>query len=347
MAKPFLALLALATGSCTGTWNKQSADLLFGVSPVPAGASQGSNGRGAERPAGDIAVRDVVRASFKIAGEHLQPCLSAERKRKIASLKPITISNRSNVQVLSYYDPATKTITVSELTWRNFVYSALSSRMIDMNVGTDLEWHARYRLYLRMKSPFDQVESPPKIAGLNKDWTSADSARELFAYVLQEAQYNATFLLAHEYYHHLEPISQALNESNGQFLQRRQQHELDADNFAMIMLMCRSAIDGKLDVLLKVPLLFLDWVLLLQGQKSSLISPTHPMDHRRMRNASAFVISKLEMLHLTGQRLSLIEGFRELIAKADRIDREGPENFFATIDAEARSVTRSSLLLKN
>jgi len=339
--KSCVVCLALALGSCTSISSARSADMLFRASSTSAVASQTSSDRNANQPTDDIAVRDVVRASFEIAADDLQDCLNADQKRSISILNPITISSSINRHVLTEYLPEIKTIIVSELTWRNFIYSDLSFRMIDMDVGTDLKWHTRYRLYLRTRSPHDQVESPARMAGLQPGLINKEAARELLGEIMQKAQYKVTFLLAHEYHHHLKPISK----NDAKSSQLRQLHELEADAFAMQMLQCRSVKDQKLQVLLEAPLLFLDWVLLVQGHEKPLNLSTHPMDHRRMRNVSAFVISKLELLQPTSERLQLIGVYRELIAKADEIDRVGPDNFFATINAEARFVTRSSLLL--
>ncbi|WP_417592692.1 hypothetical protein [Parasphingorhabdus sp.] len=336
------AVLALGSVSCTTGPAGDSMETVFGMAPAgPDGTASAPAILGQQTRS--LTIRDIVRASFEIAKDDLQPCLNADRRARLASLQPIKIIDAKKLHVLSVYEPQSRTITISELTWRNFAFAAMSEKLAEIDNRFDVEWRTRYRLFLRNKDAFDDVQSPVQMAGLPKGWIGAEVSSELVRHLMEEAQYNATFVLAHEYHHHLEPVARQTGESVSAFRQRLREHELAADRFAMDMMLCRSVIERSLDPMVEVPQLFFDWILMLEGKQHALSAETHPLDHHRARNAANYLIQKLQLLSPSPDRLEMIGVTRELVKVADDIDREGPSVFFGGINEEAKTVTRDSL----
>lgn len=344
-----IAAAALCLQGCS-TGGAPRGTLINGAAPLP--------GMLADNPSpapdgGPLTLSKVIKTFVEIAKEDLWPCLGAEQQAALANvrLEFVTKNTAAFLMYSSIYDlgggQLDRRIYISEATWRNFANIAMARRLQDENVGIDLEWVTRYMLYMRNTTDFDRVIPPSAAAGLNVPGALSEAQRsKVLADVVTDAHRRATFLLAHEFYHHLYPLRKAPGESETDYLRRQAPDEQKADNFAMDKMLCRVVITRHLGDLGAAPMLFLDWMLLMEGSRHKLAAGTHPLDHVRARNAARYAIEKISRLESKPEWLEMIKLFEDFVTTTNEIDKEGPVQYFKGIDEEARGITLASLKLR-
>jgi len=84
-------------------------------------------------------------------------------------------------------------------------------------------------------------------------------------------------------------------------------------------------------------------VVMMEGARRSLAPGTHPLDHTRAGAAASFLLQTILKMPNASKDKELLGTYRQLIALADKIDKEGASTYFAVIDKESQEVNLASL----
>lgn len=353
--RPFLVAAAAALLHACGAGPSQDREIMIlGAAPLPQvpGSDDAPQSR---RPPGELTLADIIETFVKISKDDLWPCLPQEQRDALAGVS-IRLERNSTAAFLMYSavpppgSAGRREIVISEVTWRNFAHVETARQLIGEGLGIDDRWFTHYMLYARRASDFRRLVSPAVAAGLAEGNRIRNLSPERQSAILDEvvesAHRRATFLLGHEFYHHLYRRSdRARSETAADFQRRQAEDEQKADAFAMNLMLCRAVIERNLDPLATAPRLFLDWMLVMEGARHRLDAGTHPLDHARAREAARYAIRLISSLPSAAERGEILDLYREVVAITERIDREGAAQYFGGINEEARPITLESLRL--
>jgi len=342
------SMLAIAL-ACTGC-STQRGELIYGAAPLPSLPATGptSNKAGKQIDAGD-----VIRSFTEIARDDLLPCLSRDQQEIAKTIKISVVRNNPSAFLMysSIYrsgDSLQHTIYIGEVTWKNFAFASQARALIGKGVGIDENWVARYMLFIRKSSDFATIPSPGIAAGITDKAgkiarLSDEQQKEAIAEAVMNAQRRTTFLLGHELYHHFYPLPGRVQETAVQYAEKQRIDEAKADEFGFKLALCRTVIRRTLEDVSAAPLLFIDWILMMEGARRSLAAGSHPLDHTRARAAASFLLQTILKMPDASKDQELLGTYRQLIALADKIDKEGASTYFAVIDKESQEVNLASL----
>jgi hypothetical protein len=223
-------------------------------------------------------------------------------------------------------------------------------------VDKDGAWLYRYLLYVRALPDGDAIVDPLRASGVYQGGNPPVLAieRSKFETVWNNAQWMADsmlrFLIAHEVAHLVTPRKpQGILESEEKYTKRVRADEARADSEGLKLLAAIEAMEAGAEkqvplYLLGAPMVFLQWIMTMQGARRSLRPRTHPLDHVRALSAVRQIGLMLADLPLTSvERKSIPNTNAKAIAEIEAIEKRGVEAYFADLDKEARGVTLASL----
>lgn len=223
-------------------------------------------------------------------------------------------------------------------------------------VDNDGAWLHRYLLYVRALPDGDAIVDPLRASGIYQGGNPPVLAieRSKFETIWNGAQAMfdsmLTFLIAHEIAHLVNPRKpQGLLESEERYTARVRADEVRADREGLNLLAAIEARETGSEkqvplYILGAPMVFLQWIVTMQGARRSLHARTHPLDHIRALSAVRQIGTMLAGLPLTSaERGSLPRVSAETIAEIDAIEQRGREAYFSALDKEAQGVSLASL----
>jgi hypothetical protein len=343
-----LAILLIAV-ACAGCGSHRG-ELIYGAAPLPSlpPTATRSDKTGKQVDAGDL-----IRTFTEIARDDLLPCLPRDQQEIAKKIRVSVVRNNPTAFLMysSIYKTGAglqRTIYIGEVTWKNFAFASQARALIDKGVGIDERWVARYMLYIRKSSDFTNIPSPAAAAGiLGQDGKISkltdEQQNEVRAAAVMAAQRRTTFLLGHELYHHFYPLPSRSREAEVEYAEQQRIDEAKADRFGLKLTLCRTLIRRHLEDVSAAPLLFLDWILMMEGARRSLAPGTHPLDHSRAKAAASFLLEMVLKMPNASQDQELLGTYRQIISLADEIDNEGPSAYFSQINKESEEVNLASL----
>lgn len=335
--------------ACTGC-SRQRGELIYGAAPLPSlpATSPASDKTGKQIDAGD-----VIQSFTEIARDDLLPCLPYDQQGIAKTIKISVV--RNNPSAFLMYSSIRRaggslqhTISIGEVTWKNFAFASQARALIGAGVGIDEEWVARYMLFIRKSPDFTTIPSPGVAAGIMDKAgkiakLSDEQQKEINAKAVMDAQRRTTFLLGHELYHHFYPLPGIARETAGEYAEKQRLDEAKADEFGFRLTLCRTVIRRNLEDLNAAPVLFADWILMMEGARRNLAPGTHPLDHARAKAAASFILQTILKMPDASKDQELLGNYRELMTLTEMIDKEGASTYFAGLDKEAQEVNLASL----
>jgi hypothetical protein len=223
-------------------------------------------------------------------------------------------------------------------------------------VDNDGTWLNRYLLYIRSTPAGDPIVDPLRASGIlgGEQNPVTNIEKSKFDLIWKNAQIvfdiMLTFLLAHEIAHLALPRkSQGSLESLEAYNDRVRIDESRADREALKMLAAVEATQNGSTknvplYLTGAPMVFLQWIVTMEGAQRSLHPRTHPLDHKRALAAVLEIEKMIGELPLTdSERIRLPALIAETREEVAIIERRGVAAYFADLDRQAREVTLASL----
>jgi len=330
---------------------KEDGTLIYGTRPISKHTSIIQPSQNLNKD--DVTLSDNIGALIIFARDDIRQCVKEEYQTILDSTRLAYDTENTSVFLAystifekngKYY----RSIYINEATWRTFAYMRMANALADMHPDIDLEWYARYMLYIRGANRLDRIVPPTNAAGLvHTDGKIAnfsdEQTQKLMEGVVRSAQRYALFVLSHELHHHVAPLRRGEQETAEEFSVRQIEDELNADQFAANVMLCRY---GHFDALYAPRDLFFDWILTMQGAKHSLSAGTHPLDHERAIKMAIFIKEKLSILEQRPYIVEQIRGHEEYIESLTSKFRGGAEEIARDLNEEANEVTLESLKLK-
>lgn len=314
--------------------------------------------RNAEVDTGELA--ESIKVLIRNRLERISAVLPQDTLLKLGSVEPKVLPAPKGLFVFaSGFDsqqvPPAPLIQTSSETVAG-LHKVAMAQSVGTLVDTDGAWLNRYLLYVRATSDGDAIVDPFRASGVYQGGNPPVLAIEQskFETVWRNAQGMAdsmlTFLIAHEVAHLVAPRKpQGFLESDDMYQERVRADEIRADREGLKLL---AAIEAKESgpekqvplYLLGAPMVFLQWIVTMQGARRSLHPRTHPLDHIRALSAVRQIQTMLAELPLTEiERVNILRASAETIAEIEAIEKQGVEAYFAGLDKAARGVTLASL----
>jgi hypothetical protein len=363
-------------GALTDAWFKREAAMVtFAVGMVGAlqGCARVPNWFGVGQ--GSIYDWEVRRSRAEIdTGELAAAILEPTRNRVSHILKVVPIEHRqklSRLEIEILRDPQGLFIfesgfdtqeapPVPLIRTSSAAIAGLQKVCMAQSVGTLIdtngEWLNRYLLYVRAVPDGELVVDPLRASGVFQGAESPKLAIEKpkFDQIWKNAQITFSnmlaFLLAHEIAHLIAPRkNQAVFESDDAYHDRVRRDESRADRAALGMLAeiekSQPGPDKMFPLyMLGAPLIFLHWIVTMEGSRRTLHLRTHPLDHVRALAVMLEIERLIPSLPLTESelakyRIAVAEGKDEIAS----IEKRGVEAHFADLDRQAKGISLESL----
>lgn len=317
---------------------------------------------------------DQRRAQSEQDKENFTQLIEVRRDRLIASLPPIQrrqlqgieINVRTDIEatfvcrsLIDFDDNGNRRrrleMSVETIATIFKVAGASALTTIDSSLGD--KWLRNYLLYLRKTPDGSVIVDPLRASGYLtqantiRDGIRAETLVEYKRRTVDIAESMLMFLIAHELGHFASwPTPRRERESESDFSSRLRMSEAHADKFGVeLLLAMERATAGqgfnRPPFFAKgAPILFLWWVLAMEGTRHPVAPGTHPLDHSRALATSALIISKIDTLGLTTkEREQILRASEELRSEMAQVKEKGP-GFFAVLDEDAALVTAETLM---